>query len=102
MPAVAPLVGRQLRRKLIGICGTFQIPQGIGPGVSSIGGIRLADIVIVLTVNRVVVGADEHDIVVVYGSLDIGIIPSPAVVIMDIKTPDSLMSERMDWENIED
>ena len=34
------------------------------------------------------------------GSLDIGVIPRPAVVIMDIKTPDSLMSERMDWENI--
>jgi 7-carboxy-7-deazaguanine synthase len=35
------------------------------------------------------------------GSLDIGIIPHPAVVIMDIKTPDSLMSERMDWKNID-
>jgi 7-carboxy-7-deazaguanine synthase len=35
------------------------------------------------------------------GSLDIGIIPPPTVVIMDIKTPDSLMSEKMDWGNIE-
>ncbi len=34
------------------------------------------------------------------GSLDIGVIPRPAVVIMDIKTPQSKMSERMDWENI--
>ena len=35
------------------------------------------------------------------GSLDIGVIPSPAVVVMDIKAPDSLMSDRMDWGNID-
>jgi 7-carboxy-7-deazaguanine synthase len=34
------------------------------------------------------------------GSLDINVIPRPAVVIMDIKTPQSLMSESFDWENI--
>jgi 7-carboxy-7-deazaguanine synthase len=35
------------------------------------------------------------------GSLDIGRIPPLAVVIMDIKTPGSLMSERMNWNNID-
>ena len=34
------------------------------------------------------------------GSLDISVIPRPAVVIMDIKTPESKMSESVDWENI--
>ncbi len=34
------------------------------------------------------------------GSLDISVIPRPAVVIMDIKTPQSMMSESFDWENI--
>ena len=35
------------------------------------------------------------------GSVDIGIVPSKAVIIMDLKCPGSGMSDRMKWENIE-
>jgi len=35
------------------------------------------------------------------GSVDIDIVPSKAVIIMDLKCPGSGMSDRMKWENIE-